>query len=813
MRITKIFLKNYAPMALNEFESIEITIDKPTTLILGTNGSGKSSLLRICTPLPVPMGEFKENGEMILDLDYNGNSYSIISTYKRSARYNLVKNGVTLHENVTGALHRDVVIKEFGYTQLMHRVLIGDILFTEMKPGERKEVLMAICPVELKYVSGLYRDAKTALRDTMGAIKHISAKRSEIITKLQNLDVPTGLEEERVEIEAALQQILPFVNNELESPVYFNELIENDYNKLKAIKKHLERFNDVRVPDVSLNSISSLNEYVGSCNGQITLLQKQITENCNTLEDISATHNGLASSDLTIEEILFRKECVETSLASIVDDCYTDNNHKLYISNIDDILALSNAVRDSLNDTTVLTMDRDAILREHEELHNKMTAAKYAVTRLEEKIEHHTKDLVMGVCPKCEHTFNLSGGNTEEIISSTKERLKNAESFLVANIKRYEELCKQQEMIIEYKSMISSIKGLWHVYKMPYEFWGELTAHQILSDGTAFIQHSQAWKTNLMSGYERKALLDELSSINNAIDFHNKYSSDSEQQLQKLQTLLESLMTEQDCIKKQRDLVGVILRNMELFTKYENESGVLLARIDSNFEHLTDAAINDEAKGICSKLYSKLSADKVILDKWNSLTDTLKGLDKEYETLMHKQNAWQLLVDNFSPTTGVIADQMLGFIDNYMQQMNGILKNIFSYSLKIENCDMDNGVLDYTFPLTAEFSTVKDINMGSKGQKEIVNMAFMLVMRHYLNLNNFPLFLDETGAGFDKRHRDNLMLYIKKVLQDGLCSQLFFVNHYSDMHGGLVNHDTVVLNPNNIVAPFVHNTNVVITYK
>ena len=113
MRITRIFLKNYAPMALNEFESIEITIDKPTLLILGTNGSGKSSLLRICTPLPVPMGEFKEGGEMILDLEYNGNSYSIISTYKRSARYSLIKNGVTLHENVTGALHRGVVIKEF----------------------------------------------------------------------------------------------------------------------------------------------------------------------------------------------------------------------------------------------------------------------------------------------------------------------------------------------------------------------------------------------------------------------------------------------------------------------------------------------------------------------------------------------------------------------------------------------------------------------------------------------------------------------------------------------------------------------------
>lgn len=812
MKITKVFLKNYTPMSLNGFESIDINIDKSTLLVLGTNGCGKSSLLRICTPLPAPIAEFGENGEMVLECEHNGNFYKIVSVYKKGARYSLFKNDMPVHENVNGTLHRDVIVKEFGYTALMHKVLIGDLLFTEMKAAERKEVLMAICPVELQYITQVYRSAKTSLRDTVGVLKHISVKRSDILTKLQRLEVPVELENERAEIEQELQHLVPFINNDLPPSNAIKQTIENEYVKLNYIKKQLDRFSDQRVPYISINSVSGLNEYIGSCNGQIQAMQTQIGQLCNNIDEINSPYVGLLSSEISIEEIMQRKELIEVSLESMHNSCYVNSNHAIYLSNLNNILSASADLWDSV-DMSVFAFNSVDISAEYNTLHSNITEANTVINRAVALIEHTKKDMVEGICPKCSHKFNISGTSAEETIQTSLRRIEIAKEYIAKNQERYTFLVETISKLNELNILINKVNGLRQTYKMPFTFWEKYEPRNYLKLSVEVRQHIQLWKNDIENGINRNVLLDELAIINNSITFHNRYSSGAERKVKSLEQDLNVLLTNQDVIKKQRDIAIAILRNIMTFTTYSNDGNTIIENIDNNFIQLTDALISENAKEICSRLYTKLSESKVIIDRWNNLTETVKGLDVEYEALLHQQEAWELLVENLSPSTGVIADQMLGFIDSYTQQMNNVLQNIFSYTLRIHNCDMDNGVLDYTFPLQSEDSCVKDINMGSKGQKEIINMAFMLVMRHYLKLTEFPLFLDETGAGFDKQHRDNLMSYIKRILNDGMCSQLFFINHYADMHGGLVHHDTLVLNPNNIITPSVYNTNVNITYR
>ena len=98
--------------------------------------------------------------------------------------------------------------------------------------------------------------------------------------------------------------------------------------------------------------------------------------------------------------------------------------------------------------------------------------------------------------------------------------------------------------------------------------------------------------------------------------------------------------------------------------------------------------------------------------------------------------------------------------------------------------------------------------MCSLGQKEIVNLAFVLVMRQYLNITDYPIYLDEPGNGFDHAHKTELMKFIKMLIDTNQCSQIFMINHYSDWHGGLSNNETVVLDSRNIVVPNPSNQNV-----
>ena len=86
-------------------------------------------------------------------------------------------------------------------------------------------------------------------------------------------------------------------------------------------------------------------------------------------------------------------------------------------------------------------------------------------------------------------------------------------------------------------------------------------------------------------------------------------------------------------------------------------------------------------------------------------------------------------------------------------------------------------------------------------------------MRQYLNIVDFPLYLDEVGVRFDKQHRVALMQYIRKFISNKLCSQLFIINHYSNVYGELVNHDTVVIDERNIDLPDRYNESVKIVYR
>jgi ABC-type molybdenum transport system ATPase subunit/photorepair protein PhrA len=82
-------------------------------------------------------------------------------------------------------------------------------------------------------------------------------------------------------------------------------------------------------------------------------------------------------------------------------------------------------------------------------------------------------------------------------------------------------------------------------------------------------------------------------------------------------------------------------------------------------------------------------------------------------------------------------------------------------------------------------------------------------MRNYLQLKNYPMYLDETGAGFDDIHRLSLIAYIKDFLSSNNCSQMFYVNHYDTMFGAFSNTGTVVLDETNITISKPFNENVI----
>ena len=88
---------------------------------------------------------------------------------------------------------------------------------------------------------------------------------------------------------------------------------------------------------------------------------------------------------------------------------------------------------------------------------------------------------------------------------------------------------------------------------------------------------------------------------------------------------------------------------------------------------------------------------------------------------------------------------MSGFVNGIIGQMNGILAQLWDYDIEIQSCGIESGGLDYRFPISinGESSPASDISEGSTGIKDVINFTFQLIVMAYLDLKDYPLFMDE----------------------------------------------------------------------
>jgi DNA repair exonuclease SbcCD ATPase subunit len=185
----------------------------------------------------------------------------------------------------------------------------------------------------------------------------------------------------------------------------------------------------------------------------------------------------------------------------------------------------------------------------------------------------------------------------------------------------------------------------------------------------------------------------------------------------------------------------------------------------------------------------------------------VSSLEKQVATYAANESVLAIVVKELSPTEGIIAEGMIGFMNGFIEQMNSIIRAVWSYKLEIQSCRMIDGEtvdLDYKFPMrvqNAASGLVSDVSKGSSGMLEIINLAFKIAAMRCLGLENAPLILDELGAAMDVQHKYETVQIIKALVEQRTFPQVFFISHDFAQYGGLANCQIALLNGINVVAP------------
>jgi DNA repair exonuclease SbcCD ATPase subunit len=815
----KVYLSGFKPLLhVSGINTFTFTGVNDINLILGTNGSGKSSIIREATPFPADAQDYRLNGEKRVIAEFQNSVYELISYLGKSPKYTVIRDGEIVLDLVNATVQREWVIKEFNYTPYLHKILTGELRFCKMKPPQRREVLMLISPLDLQYALKLQSEIKEQLRDKQAIVKHISNKLADSKIMLSRLNIPEDTEMLKLELEKELERLLPYALKKLTPSVEIKSKL--DQLNIQLNETISER--KINIPSESKlkygNCTSSLLNEIGIHKGIVIQTQEQIhalSDEIIRLTEVMEDLADLPTYNNTIEEQRneLRLRCNELIINLDTQLVYSQNipNYLTELSSLENNL---HHVYGNMSKIHVYTKEeRDGIRELNNAQQIFLSLSQSKLNKLQSRKQHLEDTSQHTTCPKCNTYFNISGKESAMGIDEIDKLIKDIEGERVIKLLEADTVTKQSEEISIYELLVNDILNLKKHSILPHIFWEELKGiSTILGNKISTLNIVEKWITSLQQ-YEQLIIMQvEMKRIEKVIEIQSVHGVNVSIRLKNLQKNIKLL------IQKKQDEEQIIkdvttLNRIEAYNKMFSRSSTLIESINAGYKDLINSTLHEDACSKQTEVYNRLGTYTHLLTQRDNLDTHISELTLEYDKTLIELKAFQLLEENISQSKGLIAEQMVGFIGSCVSEINVISNKIWEYSIDVQNCQLDNGVLNYIFPVMVEQELVPDLSKLSTSQADIINLAFAMVVRQYLGLTDYPFYMDETGASFDTAHRKRLMDYVTEIVQNKACSQLFIINHYANVYGGLSNHSVIVLDDRNITVPLKYNENVVITYE
>lgn len=812
MIIEELLLVGYDRFDTKEIQSIHWKPNSNLALILGSNGCGKSSLLKEMNPMPAERNDYNVGGMKRFVCSYNGDQYILTSDFTKGAKHSFkrIRAGVEeeLNDSATITIQKELVYTHLRYNSLIHEVLTGQLSFTDLSPVGRKELLTVISPLHLDYPLSIFEKARVLNRDDVGAIKHQLTKCSDLEQKLSAIEV-TEDSSTIDSLENEIQKLLPFKGNKEVDVESIYKLIDSICESMDiGISKWSKWISGIELlPGV--NSLETLNITIGNLDSNLETsnsITKALTK--RSLE-LTKVIDQIDNGGLSKEVLESRVVTLYKSISKMKDNYRVKANWE---SIINDVRSLSDKIENvsPVEAVYIFTNEEiDTLKSQYDTVHSRRVNLLNSIETTVNKIKHLESDKESVICPKCKLTLSISGIDIATEISNLKSKLKQYDEEIESMHDSIREVECNRARINTYTELYGNIKAVRGATNYLWDFWqGAPSIDEIIKNLSAFLTYGimyckyvegcQLYYTRLNEYELYKKSLEQYSIIGlDPGEEHKEVTENINREIDKQQYLTEQLALHKKALSMYTHFYGVT-----------EKCELMVERIFEAFNLLIDATISEDASNRLTLIYNRLGNIKHLVNMKTTLTRSVEESREEVLMLKERQSNAEILSNILSPNKGIIAEQMQGFVNSFIEQMNLITDQIWLHQLEILSCKMENGVLDYKFPICKEGKNSGDISMCSTGQKEIINLAFVLVMRQYLNITEYPLFLDEPGTGFDPAHRTELLKFIKMLIETKQCTQIFMVNHYSEWHGGLSNHETVVLDSRNIVVPNPCNQNV-----
>jgi energy-coupling factor transporter ATP-binding protein EcfA2 len=843
MRIISVTLKDCKRLLLKNIQYIKLTPKEAIQIILGRNGSGKSSLVKLMTPLPPDPSSFAKSGFVEFVAFKNGSTYECKSTFSPSTKHSFKKDGVQLNDGGTTRVQLELVKEHFGITPMIHDLMTGNEKFNSMSPQRRRIWITLLCDTSYDFALSAYDLIRERHRDISGALK--LNKKNLVV---ETAKVISSEEEARLETEvnALLKEleILAIERAPLPKPVgHYLSVREEALKEADALAMRVFRlkvvaplaYNDGRIERddwgapvrVAFQSVEEIEREVDRLRHLATTHETIINECTQRHEKelqhydilIRAGEDGVLSLTKQIHELDQEKQELLNKCTLpfyLTDPIAAQRAFEAIVQPLSELLEQM-----PVNADRKLGKDNLRLLHEKQyELENNRNVLQQELQRLRAKKDHADEHRSSGkqTCPQCHHSFVV--GIKENEYNLVVERIATHAETLAEMDKLREKYRSDIKEIEDYFTMYREYMGFTKNVMILEPFWVHLMTTRVITDSPKnAIQQIRLFQRDLEFQVQAAKLsvkTAELEKLRHAAEQAGDAS------LQEVKSTLDKLtaqlgeMTQKlsgvrQSINEYLDYRRLILQGQGHAERIKN----LLTVVDESERGYIEATRLESIADCIGQIQQTLVLKQEALRHIKMQKAIVLGLESQVNSLSIQEEASKMMVNALSPTHGLIAEGLLGFIRNFVGQMNKFIKSIWSYPFQIippgYNAEGDgNGTeLDYKFKMiVGEYSNVvPDVGLGSDGQKEIVDMSFKMVALHYLNLADMPLLLDEFGRALDEEHRFSANEAIKTLMNHRDLRQIFIVSHYAESYEGFSNADICLLDRENVILSSSKNYN------
>lgn len=790
-------------------KEVHYTPESHLQLIIGKNGFGKSSIMHYLSPLPPNKKEFIKGGYKEIRIKHNDSLYVLRSDFSKGNDHSFIKDGQELNDGRTQTVQKQLAEQHFSYNQDIHDLLIGKVRFSDLPTAKRKEWLVRICNTDVSYAMALYSRLTQSSRKVAAAKEHYEKKIIDESSKLLSAE----------EYEAAVKAIELIAEEDscIISNLNFAEWTSSHSEKYRQLETSIKElshkvFSSKLKPKVFTDESDLDGQYI-TWNNKLQGIESKIQVLDEQYEFMSGainTHNNAMDKSLSELQRDF-DECV-AQLNTFTQD---EIEEAVQVADIDAIIEEAHNVHDSINHILL-----SIPVNPHMELYNRTTVSlrknevrdlqllidklQYAITTSEKRIDEiRSHDEI--TCVNCDHKWVPGGGKAElerreRLLVSQREDLVNKQKLLDEHLAWLQGSAEWVQWYKQYtaltinyprlRSYFDSLIEDSQLYNSPASLVGSIDKYTEKLLAFKQLKKTLSNKEFLEEAIQRKKLLDQtnISTLGERFDYlvaqleahyHDKAIYEEE-----IAAHMAYRSQVKELIEVSREIESKMVEYCKLIVQYSQY------RTNKELRELL-ATNADKVKQL----------NETVADARSSIS-IVDHLRKNVAELELDKDAYALLLSELSPSEGLIAETLGSFGNVIATQMNDVISHVWSTPLYVRPCKVVDGDLDYRFPLASEDfdDPTDDISMGSEGEKEIIDFAFMLIARIYLKLGNYPLHLDEVGKMFHDTHKVALYGYIKQLLEANRVGQVFIISHSPTAHATLTHADINVIDPSGIMV-------------